>query len=152
MSFDLYAQSTPHHVSQHDLIIRSNQFTDVMCKKWRDATIFSKSFTVILLRFQEMTVILQRDFKRFQYYFFVLRQVCFLYYFKAALKRLAFNSSAIMCYVMKKRKIILWKYSILFHDIWWSQTLGLLNKWLHNYTIIMMYFCFHDRFESNHTE
>ena len=38
-----------------------------------------------------------------------LCKACYLYYFSAALKRLAFSSSAIMFYVMKAKSIKLWK-------------------------------------------
>ena len=37
-------------------------------------------------------------FQRFQDYFPIVRKACFLYYFRAALKGLAFNSSAIKVY------------------------------------------------------
>ena len=33
VSFDLYAQSNLHHVSKHDLILRTNQFLEVRRKK-----------------------------------------------------------------------------------------------------------------------
>ena len=36
-----------------------------------------------------------------------------MYYFRAALKRLAFNSSITMCYIMKTKNIKLYKYSTL---------------------------------------
>ena len=47
--FDLYVQSTLHHVSKHNFILKTNQFIDVRCKKWGDVTIFSKSSTVIFI-------------------------------------------------------------------------------------------------------
>ena len=49
VSFELYAQSTLHHVSKHNLILKTNQFIDVRCKKWGDLTIFSKFSTVIFI-------------------------------------------------------------------------------------------------------
>ena len=47
-SFDLYVESTLNHVSKHDLILTTNGFIDVRCKKWGDLTIFLKS-TVIFI-------------------------------------------------------------------------------------------------------
>ena len=47
----------------------------------------------------------KRIFQRFQDYFPILRKACFFQYFRAALKRSAFNSSSIMCYVMKMKYI-----------------------------------------------
>ena len=44
---DLYAQSTLHNVSKLDLILRTNQFIDVRCKKLGDFTTFWKSSTVL---------------------------------------------------------------------------------------------------------
>ena len=49
MSFDLYAQSTLHYVSKHNLILRINQFIDVRYKKSGGLTIFSKSTTVVFI-------------------------------------------------------------------------------------------------------
>ena len=43
MSFDVYAESTQHHVSKHNFTLRTNQFIDVGYKKCGDFTIFSKS-------------------------------------------------------------------------------------------------------------
>ena len=123
MSFNLYAHSSLHHVSKHDLILRINQFKDVRCKKWGDLTIVSKS-TVIFVTisawcqslwifqcngFRNWLQILQPDriiensFSKVSRYFPILRKACFLYYLRAALKKLAFNSSAIICYVMKTK-------------------------------------------------
>ena len=62
-------------------------------------------------QFQEMTVntatwwIKENDFSKVSRYFPLLSKACLLYYFRAALKRLIFNSSAIMCYVMKTENI-----------------------------------------------
>ena len=49
VSFDLYAQRILHHVSKHNLILRTNQFIDVRRKKWGELTILSKSSTVIFI-------------------------------------------------------------------------------------------------------
>ena len=123
ISFDLYAQSILHQVLKHDLILRTNQFTNVRCKKRGDFTIFSKSSTVIFITinpwckilnismwwFQEMTVNTamwlnrrQQVFKGFKIIFLYYRNV--LLVFRAALKRLAFKSSA-MCYIMKTKNV-----------------------------------------------
>ena len=43
----------------------------------------------------------------------ILHKVCSFYYFRAALKRIAFNSKAKMCYLMRTKNIILpypWTY------------------------------------------
>ena len=61
-------------------------------------------------------------FQRFQNYFSILCKACVLYYFSATLKRLAFNSSTIMCYVMKTKNIKLQKYSTLLLNVPWSPT------------------------------
>ena len=49
VSFELYVQSTLHHMSKHDLILKTNQFIDVRCKKWGDLTIFPNSSTTIFI-------------------------------------------------------------------------------------------------------
>ena len=54
VSFDLFAQSTLHHVSKHNLILSTNQFIDESCKKWEDLTIFSKSSTLFCLYEQSL--------------------------------------------------------------------------------------------------
>ena len=56
----------------------------------------------------------------------IMRKACYLYYLWAALKRLAFNSSAIMCYVMKTENIKLQKYFTLLLNIRWNHTI----KWM----------------------
>ena len=114
MSFDLYAKSTLHHVSKHDFILKTNQFIDVRCRKWGDYffKIFYRNlhyykrfvpklyFSVLVsgndCKYCNVIESLKTVFQRFQDYFAILSKVCFLYYFRAALKRLAFNLSA-MC-------------------------------------------------------
>ena len=129
VSFELYAQSTLNHLSKHSLILRINQFIDVRCKKWGGLIIlwnlllyFSllwplgakihEYFSVLLSENANTATWLndRKVFQRFQGYFPILRKACFFYYFRVALKRLAFNSSAIMCYVIKTN-IKLQKYS-----------------------------------------
>ena len=62
-------------------------------------------------------------FERYQDYFAILRKACFLYYFRAALKRLAFNSSAIMYYVWRRRILNLKSIPPYNLNIPWSHTL-----------------------------
>ena len=58
----------------------------------------------------------------------MLRKACFLYYFRAALKRLAFNLSAMMFYIMKT-KIINFK-SILPYSWKYGEFTPLFIKWM----------------------
>ena len=48
-SFEFYADSTLHHLSKHNLILRTDQFTDVRCKKQEALTIFSKSEVIFII-------------------------------------------------------------------------------------------------------
>ena len=66
-------------------------------------------------------------FQRFQNYFPILPKACFLYYFRAASERLAFNSSAIMCYVIKTENIKLYKYFTVLLNT--SEITPLFIKW-----------------------
>ena len=75
-----------------------------------------------------------------------MRKASFLYYFRAALKRLAFNSSAIICYVMKSKKV--------FHptpENTVKSYLCLSNEWLHKHRVII-YHCFNYKFANNPIE
>ena len=75
-----------------------------------------------------------------------------MYYFRAAFKKLAFNSSAVMCYVMKTENIKLFK---VFHPTPKHTVKShpcLSNEYLHKHAIIMIYYCFNCKFESNPTE
>ena len=107
-----------HHMSKYNLILRTNQFIDVRCKKWGNLTIFLKSFALIFINqlgakvHEYFSVMVSGNeckycnlieskktvFRRFQDYFpiFAKRASC-INYFRPALKRLAFNSSAITC-------------------------------------------------------
>ena len=95
--------------------------------------------------------VFQDYFSSFQDYFSMLRKARFLYYFRAALKKLTLNLSAIMCYVMKTVNIKLQKYSFLLLNIKGEITPFLSNEWLYKLTITM-YYCFHYKFERNPTE
>ena len=105
---------------------KDQQLIDARCKKLGNFTIFSKFSTVIFITisawrqsfwiFQcndlrkwpqmlERGSIIWNSFSKISRLFPILRKVCFLHYFRAALKRLAFNSSAITCYLMKTKNI-----------------------------------------------
>ena len=89
-------------------------------------------------------------FQRFQDYFSILRKAYFLYYFRAALKKLAFNSSAIMCYVIKTENVKLKKYPTPEQTVKSHHCSP--NEWLGKHTVIMMYYCFYYKFQSNPIE
>ena len=169
MSFDLYAQSILYHVLKHDVVLRTNQFIDVRCKKWGNFTIFSKStviFTTInpwckflnmsMWRFQEMTVN-TATWLNHRKQFFKCFKIILPYYIK--------HASCIQgCF---KKAGIKFKHSALCNEDEEYSTIKtfhltsehkvkshpcLSNEWLHRHTIIIMYHCFHYKFESNHTK
>ena len=149
MSFDLYVQSTPHHVSKHDVVLRTSQFRDVRCKTWEDLSIFSQSSTVIFITistwcqslwiFQcngfrkwlptaswSKKTVKENSFSKGSRLFSHIMQSILLVLLEGCFKRLAFPSSAI-CYIMKMKNIKLYKYSTLLLNIQWSHLVYEMN-------------------------
>ena len=68
MSFKLYAQSTLHHLSKHNLILRTNQFIDVGARN-KETKLFFQTLPIFITIFSHITqsiilVLLQGCFKK----------------------------------------------------------------------------------------
>ena len=105
ISFDLYTRRTLHHVSKYGLTLQNNEFIDVRCKKWEDLTFFWNLLVFITTSTSWQSLLIFQCLISIFNYLPVLPNVGFLYYFRAVLKRLTINSSAIMYYVMKTKNI-----------------------------------------------